>query len=70
MINLMLKNIFENGIKIDTITKHINRLDRYNTTMFFILLADIYLLVKLSKKHDDKINELEDEIKELKSKGE
>lgn len=70
MIQLMLKNIFENSNKIDTLVKRVSKLDKYNMFMFAILLSDIYLLAKLSKKHDKEIKELKSEFEELKSKGE
>lgn len=70
MIELMVKNIFENSNKIDTIAKYINKLNKKYCLMFVLIAADSYVTTKIIRKHEEKIIELETELKEMKSKGE
>ena len=70
MIDLMIKNIFENTNRIDNIANYINRMNKKHCLNIILLTSGLYITAKILKKHEDKINDLELQIKELKSKGE
>lgn len=70
MIDLMVKNIFQNSNKIDTIIKHINKTDKRYCLMFLLVTANIYVGTKIMNKQEQRISDLENELKEMKSKGE
>lgn len=69
MINLMIKNIFENSNKIDIIVKHINKTNKINCFKFLVVSASICAVMNKIEKQDKEINNLKTEIEELKSKG-
>ena len=70
MINLMIKSIFENSNKIDSIVKHVNKTNRKHCLEFALVAIAIYTMTKTIKNHEEKISNLEIELEEMKSKGE
>lgn len=70
MIDLMVKNIFENSNRIDSIAKHINKLNKKHCILLLLIAANSYIITKAVAKHEEKINELEKKVKgmEIKSK--
>ena len=69
MINLMVKNIFDNSKKIDAIVKHINKVNKKNCFEFIMIAFAIHLISKTVEKHEEEIDNLKKEIEEMKSKG-
>ena len=67
MISLMIKNIFENSNKIDSVIKHINKTDKRNCLDFLMIGAALYSVTKIVKKHEEKINDLETKLEGIKS---
>ena len=63
MINLIFKNIVDNSNRIDNIVKHVSHMDKKYMLLFGLVILDNYAISK-------KISKLENEIKEMKSKGE
>lgn len=70
MINLIIKDVFENRSRIDSIVKHINKVDKRYCLMFLLMTAELYITAKVVIKNQEKINNLELKLEEMKSKGE
>lgn len=70
MINLMIKNIFENSKNIDKIVEHVNKVNKRNCLNFALIGFAICLVTIVIEKHDQRIEELETQLEEMKSKGE
>ena len=70
MIDLMVKNIFENTKKIDSVIKHINKTDNKYCLLFLLVTVNCYIGTKIINKQGQRISALENELKEMKSKGE
>lgn len=70
MIDLVIKNVFQNSNKIDTIINHINKTNKRYCAMFLLIAANFYITTKIIKNHDNKIKEFESKLEEIKSKGE
>lgn len=67
MIELMIRKVFQNSNRIDTIVKHVNKIDNRNCLILLLLSTNLYLASRVIKNHDEKINELETEIEGIKS---
>lgn len=70
MINLMIKNIFENTNRIDNMAKYINKINTKHCLHAMMLTVGFYLVVKTVENQEERIKELENELEEMKSKGE
>lgn len=70
MINLMVKNIVNNSNRIDAIVKYINKSNKKHCFEFLLVTATIVTITKVVGKHEQEINDLKNEIEEMKSKGE
>ena len=70
MINLMVKNIFENSNKIDSVIKYVNKANKKYCLNFLLIGISLYAMTKTIKNHEEKISNLEFELEEMKSKGE
>lgn len=70
MINLIIKGIVENSNKIDTIIDYINTNNKKYCLLFGLITVEGYILTKTIKSNRARIIELENEVKEMKSKGE
>lgn len=68
MINLIVKNIFENSTKIESIIKHVRKADKQNFFGVLMLSTSIWAIASLVKQHEEKINALEAELEGIKSK--
>ena len=67
MIDLIFKGIVDNSNKIDVIVKHINKIDKRNALLLFLLTTNVYLVSKKLKKQEERITELEIELEGIKS---
>lgn len=67
MLDLIFKGIVDNSNKIDVVVKHINKIDKRNTLLLFLLTTNVYLVYKKLKKQEEKITELEIELEGMKS---
>ena len=70
MINLMIKYIFENSNKIDSIAKHISKTNKKHCLELALIAIAFYTMTKAIKNNEEKICNLEIELEEMKSKGE
>lgn len=70
MINLMIKNIFENTNRIDNIVRHINKNNTKQCLYTIIITTSLYAVVKLVANQEERIKDLEIQLEEMKSKGE
>lgn len=70
MIDLMIKNIFDNNNKIDAVIKCIKKTDSRNRFAYFLIAFNLYLVSKAVKNQEERIKELEISLEEMKSKGE
>ena len=67
------KNIYAIKNKINDISIYLETLNKNNNILIFdivLLAGSVYLIYRKIKLHDDKIKELNKELKEIKSKGE
>jgi len=70
MENLIIKNIFENSAKINSLAKCINKVTfKYGLCFIFTGLAIVTITETIIKQQEE-INNLKTEIEEMKSKGE
>lgn len=67
MINLMVKNIFENSTKIESIIKHVRTADKKHFFGILMLSTSMWAIATLVKQHEEKINNLEEELERVKS---
>lgn len=67
MIDLIVKNIFQNSTRIDNIVKAVNKTNKRNLVGVLMLSISMWSIAKMIEKHDEKINELETELEEIKS---
>ena len=70
MIDLMIKSIFENSNKINSVVKHINKTNAKFSIQILLLSTSIYILAKSVKKNEIEISKIKMELEEMKSKGE
>ena len=68
MIDLIVKNVFQNSTRIDNVVKVINKTNKRNLAGVLMLSISIWSIAKMVEKHDKKINELEAELEVMKSK--
>ena len=64
------KNIYAIKNKINDISIYLETLNKNNNILMVLLAGSVYLIYRKIKLHDDKIKELNKELKEIKSKGE
>lgn len=67
MINLIIKNIFENSNKIDSIAKYINNTNKKTCLQFLLVAISMCAITSVVKAHEEKINDLEEELERIKS---
>lgn len=70
MENLIIKNIFENSAKINSLAKCINKVSIRNSLCFIITGLTLVTITETIKNQQEEINNLKTEIEEMKSKGE
>ena len=70
MIKMIFNSIAENSNKIDATINYINKLNKRNCMLFALILVNGYAITKAVKNNEARIIKLENEIKEMKSKGE
>lgn len=68
MIDLVVKSVFQNSTRIDNIVKVINKTNKRNLAGVLMLSVSIWSIAKMVDRHERKINELETELEEIKSK--
>lgn len=67
MINLIVRGVFEHSTKVETMIKQI---DKKKFARYLYLFMTIYSMSKMIKQHDERIDNIEKELKEMKLKGE
>ncbi len=67
MIRLMMYKIFENSTKLETM---VTQIDKKKLARSLFIFTTIYTMSRVVKQHEQRINDLETELKEMKSKGE
>ena len=67
MIKTLIYKAFDHGTKLETMIKQMDK-KKFAQTLF--IFTTMYTMSKVIRYHDEKIEKLEKEIKELKSKGE
>ena len=70
MINLMIKNIFENSNKIDAVVKYVDSVNKRNCLKFLLISLSMTAVLITVDKQEKEIEDLKKEIEEMKSKGE
>lgn len=70
MIDVLFQGILANGEKINSIVKHINKIDTRNAIIAGLVIIDIYFMTKAIKGHEKRITDIETKLKEIESKGE
>lgn len=70
MIELMFKNVLSNTIKIDGLAKYVSKMDKKYCLMFALLAFEGFTMAKAIRINKKRIIKLEDELEEMKSKGE
>lgn len=68
MINLMVKAIFDNSNKIDSIAKYINKSNKRTCLQVLLLTTTICIITSAVKSQEERINNLETELEVIKSK--
>lgn len=68
MIELMIKNVFDNGNRIDAIAKYINKMDKRYCWIFLLMSTNIFVASQLIRKNKEKIEELEARLNGIESK--
>ena len=68
MIELMIKNVFDNGNRIDAIAKYINKMDKRYCWIFFLMSTNMFVASQLIRKNKEKIEELETRLNGIESK--
>lgn len=66
MIDIVMKKVFEHNTKLETMIKQIDK----KNLQILSLFVTVYAMWKIIKKHDKQINDIKNELKEIKSKGE
>lgn len=70
MEKIITKTVFENSIKIDVLLKHVNKINKKHGIAFILIAVYMHLTNKQIKDQQKEINNLKEEIEEMKSKGE
>lgn len=70
MIELLLKNVVENGIKIDAVIEYINKLNKVRVLEGALIAVGFCAMAKAIKDNKERVMFLELELEEMKSKGE
>ena len=70
MINLMIKNIIDNGNKIDSVIKYVNKMNYKNYFNLLLMTISLYTVTKTVSKHEKEIKELKSTIDGMKSREE
>ena len=70
MINLMVKNIFENKINVEKLTNYVNKTNKILCVDLILIAVTLYAIVNKIDEQQEEIDNLKNEIKEMKSKGE
>ena len=68
MIDLMIKNIFENDKRIDSVIKYVNKTNKKNCLQILLVTATVCVITATVKAHEERIDELEAELEVIKSK--
>ena len=70
MIELLLKNVVENGVKIDAVINYINKLNKVRLVEGALIAVGFCTIAKAIKDNKERIMFLELELEEMKLKGE
>lgn len=70
MIELLFKGVLENSGRIDDVVKYISKMNTKTKIGFMLIFTEAYIIRKIVKENSAKIESLENELKEMKSKGE
>lgn len=70
MINLLCQGVLANSDRINSIVRHVNKIDTRNTIIAGLVIIDIYFMTKAIKGHEKRITDIETKLKEIESKGE